>query len=386
MNFKHDDFGSSEVMRSLERVAQEKGLVKPDSILQKLASRPAVKKADVVPTSNLMENILKLCEGLKDQGLVAVANELEANYFQFKQAQTLYEAHKEKGEDLIHAAHPDGSHKLEGVDSEEATFEDILDKHVKILQKIEKKPTGKLESVAHVLSEVKKALGQNTTSLDDIKNLVSQVKKKIDTVIGISNDELTFSVTSYGTDIGSKLVNPTVYNLSDVKDKIFVLHHRLDPSALQGNSYGITGVSDYTWNRVQPLLNQATNLINEAIIKRKEYDSGEQSKLEGNDNTGVKKSLDTTASQSVKVYQALLNQIKRSLNVAKFSIDSDQDNTAQDKQNADAFIDRILTYLTNNIEGKFNAATDKDIAAEGLMPTLNKLNAKVLEFSKQWVG
>lgn len=159
MTFKHIKFEDSPIMRSLEKVAKEKGLVKPESVLQKLASRPAVKKVDATPSTNLMENIFKLCEGLRSQGLVAEANELEVNYFQFKQAQTLYEAHKEKGEDLIHAAHPDGSHKLEGVEGDEACFEDILDQQVKTLQKIQKKPTGKLESNAHVLSEVKKALG-----------------------------------------------------------------------------------------------------------------------------------------------------------------------------------------------------------------------------------
>jgi hypothetical protein len=149
-------------MRSLEKVAQEKGLVKQPTVLEKIASRPAVKKLDVTPTSSMMDNIFKLSAGLRAQGLVKEAAELETNYFNFKQAQTLYEAHKEKGEDVIHSAHPKGSHKLEGVEGQEATFEDILDKHTKFLDMVGKKPTGKLESTAHILSEVKKALAQET--------------------------------------------------------------------------------------------------------------------------------------------------------------------------------------------------------------------------------
>ena len=158
MSFKND-FSSSEVMRSLEKIAQEKGLIKPDPIKKTAAA----KKADFTPTSNLMENIFKLCAGLRTQGLEKVAMEVEMNYLNYKQAQTLYETSKEKGEDVIHAAHPDGSHKMENIDSDEATFEDILDKHTKMLQVIEKKPHGKLSSAAQILKAVKIALADDAS-------------------------------------------------------------------------------------------------------------------------------------------------------------------------------------------------------------------------------
>lgn len=156
MTFKHMKFEDSPTMRALEKVAKEKGLVKPET-LEKKAS--VTKKADYTPTPNLMENILKLCAGLRTQGLAKEAAELETNFLNYKQAQTLYETSKEKGEDLVNDAHPKGSHKLEGVEGEEATFETILDQHLKHLQMIEKKPTGKL-STASILKSVKKALGQ----------------------------------------------------------------------------------------------------------------------------------------------------------------------------------------------------------------------------------
>lgn len=156
MTFKHMKFEDSPTMRALEKVAKEKGLVKPET-LEKKAS--VTKKADYTPTANLMENILKLCAGLRTQGLAKEAAEIETNYLNYKQAQTLYETSKEKGEDLVNDAHPKGSHKLEGVEGDEAVVETILDQHLKHLQMIEKKPTGKL-STASLLKSVKKALGQ----------------------------------------------------------------------------------------------------------------------------------------------------------------------------------------------------------------------------------
>lgn len=157
MTFKHMKFEDSPTMRALEKVAKEKGLVKPEPLQKKAA---VTKKADYTPSENLMENIFKLCAGLRDNGLKKEADEIEMNYLNLKRAQTLYETSKETGDDLIHAAHPKGSHKLEGVEGDEyAVVEDILDQHIKIVEKITKKPTGKLSS-AGVINAVKKALGQ----------------------------------------------------------------------------------------------------------------------------------------------------------------------------------------------------------------------------------
>lgn len=156
MTFKHSDFSSSEVMRSLERLVVQKGIVKPEQFIKQAS---ITKSADYLPTENLTENVMKLCGGLRSQGLVKQASELEANFLAYKQAQTLYQAHKETGDDLIESAHPEGSHKLRDVDSDEATFEDILEQHVKSLQVANKTPKGKLSSAA-LISKVKTVLGQ----------------------------------------------------------------------------------------------------------------------------------------------------------------------------------------------------------------------------------
>lgn len=157
MTFKHVKFEDSPTMRALEKVAREKGLVKPEPLTKKAS---LVKKADLTPSDNLMENILKLCNGLREQGMVKDASDLETKYLQLKQAQTLYDAHGETGEDLLEEAHPEGSHKLEGVDSAEAVVEDLLDKHDMIEEVAEKKPTSKLSDAASVIKAVKKVLAQ----------------------------------------------------------------------------------------------------------------------------------------------------------------------------------------------------------------------------------
>lgn len=157
MTFKHVKFEDSPTMRALEKVAREKGLVKPETMTKKAS---LVKKADLTPSDNLMENIVKLCAGLREQGLVKDAAEIETNYLRFKQAQTLYETSKETGEDLLDQAHPEGSHKLENVDSTEAVVEDLIEKHEKTEEVAEKKPGGKLSDAKSVIKAVKKALGQ----------------------------------------------------------------------------------------------------------------------------------------------------------------------------------------------------------------------------------
>src|SRR5574338_644538 len=150
MTFKHTKFEDSPIMRSLEKVAREKGLVK-DEPIAKTASAPTI---DLAPSGNLMSNVLKLCAGLRASGFDKYASELELAYLNYKRANTLYETSKEKGEDLVDEAHPKGSHKLEGVDGD-AVIETILDNHLKMVELVNKKPTGKLASSKDVMGGVK---------------------------------------------------------------------------------------------------------------------------------------------------------------------------------------------------------------------------------------
>lgn len=172
MTFKHVKFEDSAVMRSLEKLAKEKGWVKEEPI-----TKSAYSKVDLHPSISLTENILHLCAGLRASGFEKHAADLETKYMVYKQAQTLYETTSEKGEDLVDRAHPKGSHKLEDVDSDEAVFETILDHQLKTLKMVEKEPTGKLASSNDVLKAVKIVFAQSAidtqkAKLKEITNLL----------------------------------------------------------------------------------------------------------------------------------------------------------------------------------------------------------------------
>lgn len=156
MNFKHEKFDDSAVMRSLEKVAREKGWVESKPITKSASS-----ELNFSPSSNLTENVLKLCAGLKQVGLERYALDIENKFVTFKQAATLYDTHGETGEDLVEAAHPKGSHKLEDMDSNHVVLT-ILDQHLKGVELANKKPTGKLSNARDILRAVKIALAEGT--------------------------------------------------------------------------------------------------------------------------------------------------------------------------------------------------------------------------------
>src|SRR4051812_13432544 len=98
MTYKNTKFEDSAVMRSLEKLAVKKGLVKPEELKKEASAKPAPSFA---PTQNVSQNILKLCSGLRSQGFESYANELERKFLTLKQA-----------ENMMDIAHPEGSVKL----------------------------------------------------------------------------------------------------------------------------------------------------------------------------------------------------------------------------------------------------------------------------------
>lgn len=178
MSLKHAQFQDSPTMRSYIKVAREKGWIQEEP-LKKEASAP-----DYQSTDNLMENIMKLCRGLRATGFDKYAEELESKFIQYKRAESVYDVLGETGEDLIDAAHPDGSHKLEGVDSDEAVIETIIDQRKKILEKIEKMPKGKLSTSAEVIDAVKMVFSQESSE--------SQLEKNIDTHMKVATDTFNY--------------------------------------------------------------------------------------------------------------------------------------------------------------------------------------------------
>lgn len=177
-------FNKFSVSESLEKVAIEKGLAKPEpkNTFKKVAEA-SKSITNLAPTENLFENILKLCEGLRSQGFNKYADEVEAKFLQYKKAETLYDVSGETGDDLVDRAHPDGSHKMEDV-AGDSVIETILEQHKKIKEVVNKTPTGKLAAkdainfARIILAQSGDEVELNLHSATSIWNKINQIIKE----------------------------------------------------------------------------------------------------------------------------------------------------------------------------------------------------------------
>jgi len=266
MTLKHAQFQQSPTMRSYVKAAQEKGWIKEEPLIKKAS--PNLQAA-----ASLTENILKLCQGLHQIGASKYAKELETQFVQYKQAQTAYDVSGEKGEDLVHAAHPKGSHKLENVDSDEAVIETILDQHIKTLDKVEKMPTGKLSTSAEIIAAVKVVLAQ---SYDDVRNLLQSA---------YANAYKAYNVAKTAGKLSGAIVFAQEGNLSDMSDIVkkpsesvslsdinkATASIKLMRGAFEPHFRGWAGIQDPdVWRTVDSYLTAATKNLESAaeMIKR----------------------------------------------------------------------------------------------------------------------
>ncbi len=214
MSWKHAKFDDSAVFRSLEKIAQQKGMIKNSEIV-----KSAEKSSDLTPSNNLTDNVMKLCAGLRAQGFDNRASELESKFINYKRAETLYETSKEEGEDLVDAAHPKGSHKLEGVDGD-ATIETIIDQHLKLVEISNKAPTGKLSNNKDILKAVKMAFGQNNSKSNIVaaETMNSALNMALQNINKIYNDIFKDPQTKEGNKASYvAAVNPIHAELAKIK-------------------------------------------------------------------------------------------------------------------------------------------------------------------------
>lgn len=186
MTYKNIKFDDSEIMRSFERVAIKKGLAKPEEI--KKMAHVVQPTADLKPVDNLTQNIMKLCSGLRESGFNKYADEVEKKFLNLKQAQTLYETSKEKGEDLIDMAHPEGSYTLKDVDGD-AMVETIVEQNKKIQNIISKTPKGKLAS-QDIINMVKIVLAEEPNPINQ------KYADLVNSLVKLCNDVRTNENTS----------------------------------------------------------------------------------------------------------------------------------------------------------------------------------------------
>jgi hypothetical protein len=262
MTFKHGKLDDSATMRSLIKVAHEKGLIKDEPVLTKTASLQ--KKADYSPSSNLMENIIKLCTGLRGMGLDKFANDLESKFMEYKRANSLYETSKETGDDVVDQAHPQGSHKISDVEGD-AVVETILDQHLKMINVVNKKPTGKLASNLDILKAVKKAVGQQPSKEDLIRSLQSNAAGVLKAYNNVS------ALTRIGSDLPQQLAeeaatlnssNLSFDILNSLYSKVEGIRSALKPGLLNVvNDLLNVGITKADWLQIEGKLNGVQSAI-----------------------------------------------------------------------------------------------------------------------------
>ena len=193
------------VAKYLEKIAVEKGMVAPEK--HKSVSEVAAKINTLKPGKDLGENVIKLCNALRAQGFSKYADDVESKFLQYKSAQ--YNVVKETGDDLIETSHPEGSPKLPDMEGD-CTIENILEKHKKIQQVMDKQPTGKL-AVKDAINVVKILLAQQSSDIEEQK---TNIYTKVNEAVGIVNKaiddmvDIASSQSHFDPNIGDLFSHP----------------------------------------------------------------------------------------------------------------------------------------------------------------------------------
>lgn len=365
MTFKHVKFEDSVTMRSLERLAKEKGLVQSDTI-QKTA---AASQPDYSTSSNLMENILKLCAGLRELGDAKYANELEEKFLSYKQATSLYEAFDETGDDVIDFAHPKGSHKIEGVEGD-AIVETILDQHLKMVEISNKKPSGKLGSQKDILNAVKIVLSQKAGTADLLKN----INDSLASINDIYNSISFFGKPLYTTVLGdlAKRVSVLKSDLSENNIRTLLVALRKAEENLSPGLLG--GLSKDDWNDLNPFFVRISQNAN-ALLKE----------LKNPGQADVKPAVNVDP--SVSLFSSEIKNILSTLNIWATKIQTDPENSPQDVKEGMSWINGKITRI-NDLKKMFDGL-DVDAKLQAVSLLSNNLNAvkkDFEEFRKTWIG
>lgn len=384
MSFKHNNL-TSPVLHSLAISARTNGKLP--------IPQAAPKPLDLSPSSILMDNIVRLAQGLRTKGLHSEAQEIEQNFLDYKQANVLYDVSEETGEDLIQSAHPKGSHKLEGVAGDEATFEDILDRHAKMLQVVEKKPTGKHSSAAHILQQVKQALGQ-AAAVKDPTALIQSANSDMDKVYamavhsgGLSNTVLTWlegRITLIKKLVGVSANDLSLDEINKAMDAIDAIRRNLHPNMLHNYlpEFLNKGVSsDVLWRTIEPILIGARQKLEDAASFAANIQANPASaKTPEVATTSTKPTTDPSASFTTTLDNAIA-EFRR----VKGFVASEDPKDAQAVARTQAWLDKRMRGL-QALRVKFEAEPNKSQAIPDYQSMLTKYTAGLSDIKKDWLS
>src|SRR5258708_5619450 len=217
------------------------------------------------------EVLLKLCSGLRNKGFNSHAESIEQKFLIYKSAANthLYQAHDEDGEDLINAAHPDGDVNMG--DGERGDVETILSQHKKIVDVINKTPTGKL---ATYVNQCKVAIGATplVPAEDEPYNTAKDALAKFYSVyksILVSMGEDANGNDPYFESLNRIIDKKEIYKFRDfpnsLTDTMKGLKNDLEPSYLSLTHSSLSPEQEQKWQTVQkffPILNKYADRFN----------------------------------------------------------------------------------------------------------------------------
>lgn len=269
MTFKTDiKFDESPVLRSLEKVAVDRGLVTPD---------PMTKEASVsesyAPTDDLHEDMLKLVAGLRAKGFVREAEALEDKINTRKFAEThLYRVIDEDGDDLLDFAHPEGD--VEVAPSASGLGKVWTEQSAKkeIERIVNKKPTGKYASVEKFAGFLDEELKGHVFSL--VSDVVGKWQQALAKDKGWHNQQLPRSpryagILRVGPEKFSSVSQAANALYNNVSFLLKTAHKSIDPKTV------FFKVKPHMLNNIaadlEKQLNQGRNPITEIYIDLLDY-------------------------------------------------------------------------------------------------------------------
>jgi len=190
------DFDDSPVMRELERLEIAKNGI-PECKIEK--------KASTDESDSLICKLSSLSKSLRKIGKHNEADSLDIKIVKYVTAENthLYRAHDEDGEDLIDFAHSDGAVKVYDSKGGYGVVETQITQHKKIVDILNKQPTGKYASNSF-LNEIASILkiANSNADIEKAKDNISDGNKIISKIVNKIDDSIIGSYSLIGNSLG----------------------------------------------------------------------------------------------------------------------------------------------------------------------------------------
>lgn len=377
MTYKYIKFTDSQTMRSLEKVAIDKGWIKPKEIVKEASI-----DEKILVSENMDENFANLIIGLKKAGFKDLSNELQHNFIEYKKAESkLYDLENNPGEDLINKAHPGKSPNIGK--GELSLIESLYEQHEKMMDAVnsvvKKKANIKVAqegaggAPTAIQSNDLGAGGTNSgqpsaeIKINELLNNISVILKKVAiNQDGVEKyysyvDEIIYSVPK--TDL-MVAINYLIINLQKLKSKI---------------TGWFSGIEKDYYPGINSVIDKAINMANQAVPKEKskeEIDNDNLSKLNKEEESLEKKYdyfFDKIKSMA-KEYRLIYSQNKQYENDPSY-----KDDILKLKNNANKLMafGKELGVAIRSAKNKDNKISFKEIE-----PNIGALEMRVTEESR----